>query len=190
MFLFFKRLKTSLKFTPLPIQRVPTKASARGRGWRWSFATISWQGLRIRGDAPPLPTTPLWWAQWQINSVFISCVMCNNIYDRTACRVLYSCLQHVTTTPTAENNSQLLYILHKLSKQNSIFLPSSYLLPQTVCKFKSVSNVAPISQVKALAQLLLQNAVDVLQVQKLYIPSGNLLILPFRMIRLNNKRNF
>ena len=49
-----------------------------------------------------------------------------------------------------------------LSKQNSIFLRSSYLLPHTVCKFKSVSDVAPNSQVKVFAQLLLQNAVVVL----------------------------
>ena len=84
------------------------------------------------------------------------------MYDRTACRVLYSCLQHITTTPTAENNSQLLYILHELSKQSSIFLPPSYLLPHTVRKFKSVSDVAPDSQVKVFAQPFLQNAVDVL----------------------------
>ena len=69
--------------------------------------------------------------------------------------------QQLTTVFTAFSYSTF-YI--KLSKQKQYFPlppPPSYLLPHTVCKSRSVSIVAPNSQVKTLAQLLLQNAVDV-----------------------------
>jgi len=89
-----------------------------------------------------------------------------------------------------------------LSKQKSIFLLSSYLQPHTVCKFKSMSDVAPNSQVKVFAQLLLQNAVDVLSKLDVHSKSQSfievarlihersraVLIHSFRMLRLDNKR--